>query len=106
MKKIKIFGTKTKPRISIFRSNRYIYAQVVEDQKKVTLCSYSSLSLVSEMKEKKMTKRDQAKLVGLRLAEKLKKNKINQAVFDRGTNKYHGRVAALAEGLREGGIKI
>lgn len=102
----KISGTEKKPRISVFRSNRYIYAQVVNDEKKVTLSSFSGLNLKSNLKEKKQSKRDQAKTVGLALAEKLKKSGIKEAVFDRAVYKYHGRVAAIAEGLREGGIKV
>ena len=102
-----IFGTANQPRISIFRSNRYIYAQVIDDEKRKTLVSSSSLVLQKSKKiTKKITKKDEAKLVGLDLAEKLKKMGINQAVFDRGWYHYHGRVAAVALGLKEGGIKI
>jgi len=102
-----IFGTKDRPRISVFRSNRYIYVQAIDDGGRKTLASSSSFVLIKSKKiNKKMTKKEEAKLVGLDLAEKLKKMKINQGVFDRGPYHYHGRVATLADGLREGGIKI
>jgi len=102
-----IFGTKNRPRISVFRSNRHIYAQAIDDMQRKTLVSSSSVVLIKDKKiNKKMTKKEEAKLVGLDLAQKLKKINISQAVFDRGRYHYHGRVAALADGLREGGIKI
>jgi len=98
-----ICGTKDRPRISVFRSNQHIYAQAIDDIERKTLVSSSSVVL---LKNKKITKKEEAKLVGLDLAQKLKKINISQAVFDRGGYHYHGRVAALADGLREGGIKI
>ena len=102
-----IFGTKERPRISVYRSNRYLYAQAIDDEKRHTLASSSSLVLRKNKKiDKKVRKTEEAKIVGLDLAEKLKKLRIEKAVFDRGWYHYHGRVAALAEGLREGGIKI
>jgi len=102
-----IFGTKNRPRISIFRSNRYIYAQAIDDKVRKTLASSSSFVLIKSKKiNKKMKKKEEAKYVGLDLAEKLKKINIKWAVFDRGPYHYHGRVAALVDGLREGGIKI
>jgi len=98
-----ICGTKNRPRISVFRSNQHIYAQAIDDIERKTLVS----SLLKNKKiNKKITKKEEAKLVGLDLAQKLKKINISQAVFDRGGYHYHGRVAALADGLREGGIKI
>jgi len=104
---VNIFGTKDRPRISVFRSNRYIYAQAIDDEKGMTLVSSSSLSLRKNKKiDKKIKKTDEAKIVGLDLGEKLKNLGIEQAVFDRGWYHYHGRVAALAMGLRESGIKI
>jgi len=102
-----IFGSGERPRISVFRSNRYIYAQAIDDEKRCTLASSSSLVLKKNKKiDKKMTKKEEAKVVGLDLAEKLKKLGIKKAVFDRSWYHYHGRVAALADGLREGGIEI
>jgi len=95
-----IKGTDKKPRVTVFRSNRYIYAQVIDDEKRITLAASSSLKM------KKDKKTNQAKIVGLKLAEILKSKKINTVVFDRGVYIYKGRVKSLAEGLREGGIKV
>jgi large subunit ribosomal protein L18 len=97
----KIFGTATKPRVSVFISNRHMYAQVIDDNKGVTLTSISDFEL-----KKKDKKTNLAKEMGLRLAEKMKKLKISKAIFDRGGFKYHGRVKNIAEGLREGGVKL
>lgn len=96
----RIIGTSKRPRVSVFRSNRYIYAQAIDDEKRVTIASYSSL------KEEKAKKTEQAKKVGLKLANLLKEKKINEVVFDRNIYVYKGRVKALVEGLREGGIKV
>jgi len=94
-------GDKDSPRLSVFRSNRYIFAQAINDDKGETIASISEKSL-----KEKITKSERAKKLGLLLAEKLKKLKINHIIFDRGAFKYHGRVKALAEGLREGGLKF
>lgn len=102
---LNVKGTKEKPRISVFRSNKYIYCQVIDDIKRQTLASFSSLTLRKKQKIKK-TKSEEAKMVGIELAKIIKSKGINQAVFDRSVYKYHGRVKAVAEGLREGGIKI
>ncbi len=98
----KINGTALKPRLSVHRSNKYTFAQAINDKKNETIASVSELDL----KEKKGTKTDKAKSLGIVMAEKLKKKKIEELIFDRGSFKYHGRVKALAEGLREGGIKF
>lgn len=95
-----IKGSDKKPRISVFRSNRYIYAQAIDDNGRVTL------AFVSSQKMEKAKKTDQAKKVGLKLAETLKAKKIDNVVFDRSVYIYKGRVKSLAEGLREGGIKV
>lgn len=105
----KIFGTMVRPRISVFRSNKYIYAQVINDEKRLTLASFSSLQLKKnkEFKENKhLKKTEEARLVGINLAKILKEKKVLSGVFDRGSYAYKGRVKALAEGLREGGIQI
>ena len=101
-----IFGTKERPRISVFRSNRYIYVQAVDDKSKSTIVSLSSLSLSKEKNYKKSKKTEEAKQVGIGLAKKLKEKKIEKGIFDRGLYTYKGRTKALAEGLREGGLKI
>ncbi len=95
-----IKGTAEKPRISVYRSNKYIYAQVIDDVSRKTLTAFSSKKLEKEKKSL------QAKKVGLELGKILLEKKIKQAVFDRGIYPYKGRVAQLAEGLRESGLKI
>ena len=101
-----LFGVKEKPRVSVFASNRYIYAQVIDDSKRTTITSFSSLKLAQSDKYKKEKKTDEAKKVGLELAKIAKKLEIKKAIFDRGKYSYKGRVKALAEGLREGGLVI
>ena len=99
----KIFGTLKRPRLAIFKSNTSIYAQLINDDLGHTLVSASN----REMKaDKKATKSEVSKQVGVLLAEKAKKGGIMAAVFDRRGHKYHGRIKALAEGAREGGLKI
>jgi len=101
----KISGTADIPRVSVFRSNKQIYTQVIDDLKRVTILSASS-------KEKEVAdvtgikKTEQAKLVGKLLAAKCKEKGIKNVVFDRGGYKYHGRVKSLAEAAREGGLKF
>jgi len=101
-----IKGTNLKPRINAFRSNYYIYVQAIDDEKKITIASYSSLDLKKEKDFQKNKKTEEAKKVGIKLAMILKEKKITKAVFDRSIYAYQGRVKALAEGIREGGIKI
>lgn len=100
----KIFGTDKKPRISVYRSNKHIHVQVIDDEKGVTLASFSDLKLSSS--DRGREKVEVAKLVGTRLGAMLAKAKISQVVFDRAGYRYHGRIKALAEGIREGGIKF
>lgn len=88
-------------RLSVFRSNKYIYAQIIDDKKGKTLVSASEKDLKLG---KGKTKTERAKLVGEILAQKAKKAKIKKVVFDRGAYKFHGRVAALAGSLRKGGL--
>lgn len=101
----KISGTAEKPRLAVFRSNKQIYVQLVDDLKRVTLLSVSS-------KEKEIAgntgikKTEQAKLVGKSLAARCKEKGIENVVFDRSGYKYHGRVKSLAEAAREGGLKF
>jgi large subunit ribosomal protein L18 len=96
----KVSGTAEKPRLSVFRSNTGIYAQLIDDIKGVTLVSSSSV----EFKSSKGTKTEISKLVGQKIAEKAKSTGIETVVFDRGGFLYHGRIKALAEGAREGGL--
>jgi len=90
------------PRVSVFRSLNNIYAQIIDDNAHLTLVSCSSL----ELKDLKGDKSAVANAVGKELASRAKNKGISAAVFDRGRFLYHGRVKALAEGLREGGLKI
>jgi len=99
----KIRGTKSRPRLSVFRSNRYIYAQIINDEEGKTLVCAGEKELEENLSEK-VTKIEQAKKVGQLLAQKALERKIKTVVFDRGGYKYHGRVKALAEGAREKGL--
>ena len=98
----KVAGTAERPRLVVNRSNRGIVAQLVDDSSGRTLASATWL----QVKEIKGNKREQAAAVGKLLAEQAKQAKIETAVFDRGGYLYHGRVKALAEGAREGGLKF
>ena len=99
----KIYGTAKMPRLCVFRSAKHIYGQLIDDEKSQTLVSASDLEL--RIKKGK-TKVEKAKEVGKLIAKKAQKLKIEKVVFDRGGYKYHGRVKALAEGAREGGLKF
>jgi len=100
-----IRGDEKKPRVVVYRSSRYIYAQAIDDKKRVTLASCSSAKLRKESK-KTAKKTEEARATGLELAAVLKEKKIICAVFDRSFYAYAGRVKALCDGLRQGGIKI
>ena len=107
----KISGTPESPRLSIFRSNKFIYAQIVNDLENKTLISCSSkdsevLKDKTENKSKLSTKNFDAYKVGLVISNKCKKSGIKKVVFDRGGYKYHGRVKALADGARENGLEF
>jgi large subunit ribosomal protein L18 len=97
-------GTAERPRLAVFRSNKEIYAQLIDDNKGVTLVSTSSRD--KELSKVKGTKTEIANAVGKAIAEKAKKAGIDQVAFDRGGNLYHGRVKSLAEGAREAGLKF
>lgn len=100
----KLFGSPDRPRLAVFRSNRTIYAQVIDDEKGKTLVQASSRELKSE--EKKKNKTEQAVLVGKLLAVRATEHGIKTVVFDRRRYRYHGRVAALSESVKKGGIKF
>ena len=100
----KISGTADKPRLAVFRSNKQIYVQVIDDLNRVTLLAASSKE--KEIPGTGITKTEQAKLVGKSLAAKCKEKGIENVVFDRSGYKYHGRVKSLAEAAREGGLKF
>ncbi|MCE1173472.1 MAG: 50S ribosomal protein L18 [Propionibacteriales bacterium] len=96
----KIAGTSERPRLVVFRSSRHISAQVIDDAAGVTLASASSLELRKETGDKSA----KAKEVGKLVAERAKKAGVDAVVFDRAGNKYHGRIAALADSAREAGL--
>jgi large subunit ribosomal protein L18 len=99
-----VVGTKERPRASVFKSNRHIFVQFIDDKAGKTLVSSK---IISNQKSKiKGTKSEKAEKIGEMLAEKAKEAGINEVVFDRGGFKYHGRIKAVAEGLRKGGIKF
>lgn len=99
-----VSGTAQRPRLVVTRSNRHMVAQIVDDTKGMTLVSESTL--MSDFSDFKGTKVEAAKKVGELLAKKASDAGITEVVFDRGGNKYHGRVAAVAEGAREGGLAL
>ena len=97
----KVSGTPERPRLNVFRSERHIYAQIIDDTTGVTLCSAST---VEKGFEGLGSNKEAAKKVGMAVAERAKAKGINAVVFDRGGYIYHGRVQELAEGAREGGL--
>jgi large subunit ribosomal protein L18 len=99
----KISGTAQLPRLTVFRSNKQIYAQLIDDTKGVTLASASSYN---NKATEKLNKVDQAAVVGKEVAEKAVKAGIQAVVFDRNGYLYHGRVKSLADSAREGGLKF
>ncbi|MBU1102222.1 50S ribosomal protein L18, partial [Patescibacteria group bacterium] len=98
----KIFGTAKRPRLSIFRSNKHVYAQLIDDEKGKTLASAHDY----EIKKTEKGKTKNVALVGRLIAKKAADSKIEEVVFDKGGYKYHGIVKALAEGAREAGLKF
>ena len=98
----KVSGSAEKPRVHVFRSNQHIYVQVIDDAASKTLISVSDFSKT----KKKVAKSESAKSIGQMVGEKMKAAGINTAVFDRGGFKYHGRIKAVADALREAGIKF
>jgi len=100
----KLKGTTERPRLSIFRSNKSIYAQIIDDTSGQTLASCSSR--LKDLNLQPLSKTEQSLAVGKKLAEIAKAKGIETVVFDRGGYQYHGRVKALAEGAREGGLNF
>jgi len=99
----KIFGTAKQPRLCVFRSNKHVYAQLINDEKGTTLASASDLELAGKGKKKKT---EIAGLVGQQIAKKAEPLKIKKVIFDRGSYRYHGIVKSLADGAREGGLSF
>jgi len=100
--KAKIFGTAKRPRVAVTRSLRHMHVQVIDDQKSNTIIAASDM----ELKGKKEVGIEMAKKVGNLVAKKILAKKIKQVVFDRKGYKYHGRIKALADGMREGGLEF
>jgi large subunit ribosomal protein L18 len=99
----KIVGTSERPRLRVFKSSKHIYAQLIDDSAGATLVSMSTVEKGFQSEDEKGKTAD-AKKVGMLIAEKAKAAGISQVVFDRGGCRYHGRVKALSEGAREGGL--
>ena len=98
----RVIGTAARPRLSVFRSNTHIYAQVIDDSKMVTLVSSSDVKL----KKAKMTKVEAAQAVGEEIAKLALAKKVKSVTFDRNGFRFHGRVKAVAEGARKGGLEF
>lgn len=99
-------GTLEKPRLTVFRSNQHLSAQLIDDETGTTLAHFGTLS--KELKAKKLGKKSKeaAKIIGKLLGERAKEKQVEKAVFDRGHYKYHGLIAALADSAREAGLKF
>jgi large subunit ribosomal protein L18 len=102
----RVFGTTERPRLTVFRSLKNLYAQIIDDEKGVTLCEASSRSKDLQSKIPSGGNIPAAKLVGAALAERAKAKNIEQVCFDRNGYRYHGRVKALADAAREAGLKF
>ncbi len=102
----KVHGTPERPRLNVFRSLNHIYAQIIDDEAGVTLVAASTIDRELRAKMQGLSKTEQARLVGKALAERALARGISRVVFDRGGYKYIGRVKALADGAREGGLEF
>ncbi|QDG54919.1 50S ribosomal protein L18 [Persicimonas caeni] len=102
----KILGTPNRPRLSVYRSNKHIYAQVIDDINGHTVASASTVDKEMRDDVADLEKEEQARQIGKRLAERVKEKGIEKVVFDRNGFIYHGRVAAVADGAREGGLEF
>ncbi len=99
-------GTALRPRLAVFKSNKYIYAQMIDDEARQTVAAASSLDEGLRSKLKSGGTVEAAKLVGKSIADRAKEKGLSAVVFDRGGYEYHGRIKALAEAAREGGLKF
>ncbi|MCH9625796.1 MAG: 50S ribosomal protein L18 [Chlamydiales bacterium] len=97
-------GSQEKPRLKVIRSNTQVYVQLIDDEKSITLASTSTLSKDSKNTESQKKNVTSAKQLGLKIAELAKEKNVQKVVFDRGRYRYHGIVAAIADGAREGGL--
>lgn len=101
----KVIGTKKRPRVSVFRSNRHVFVQIIDDDKAETLLSFGDFQLAKD-KIKGKTKTEISILVGKEIGEQAKKAGIKNMVFDRGGFTYHGRIKSIADGLRDVGLSL
>ncbi len=101
-----VTGTPERPRLNVFRSLRHIYAQLIDDSQGNTLASASTVDPEVEGQLQGLTKTEQSRVVGKVLADRALSQGVKQVVFDRGGYQYHGRVKALADGAREGGLEF
>ena len=102
-----LFGTTEKPRLSVFKSLNHIYVQVIDDTQSKTLATASTLSKeIADDLAKAKSKIEKSKIVGNLVAKLAVEQKVEKVVFDRGLNRYHGRVQAVADGARDGGLKF
>lgn len=102
--RLKVRGTGDRPRVYVFKSNRYIYAQVVDDSAGRVLAAVSTLEKSFKEKSANTKNKDASQRLGQILAERLKSKQITRVVFDRGVSPYHGRLKALAEAMRQAGM--
>lgn len=103
----KLFGTSSRPRLSVHRTNKHIYAQIIDDELGKTIVSSSDITLPKSKSTKStQTKTQKASLVGTNLAQDATKAKIKAICFDRGQNKFHGRIKALAQAARDNGLEF
>jgi len=102
--RVRVHGTPERPRLNVFRSLRHIYAQVIDDSIGHTIVAVSTLDSEVEQQLKDLNKTQQAQVMGKVVAQRALEKGVKEVVFDRGGYKYHGRVKALAEGARAGGL--
>lgn len=102
----KVVGTPARPRLNVFRSNRHMFAQIIDDSKGFTLAAASTLDADLRPQAAKLNKKDEAKAVGKLIAQRALEKGLKKVVFDRGGYEYHGRIKSLAEGAREGGLEF
>lgn len=100
----KIHGTSERPRVHVFKSNRYVYTQVINDEDGRILASASTLEKEFKEKNKNFKNVEACQTLGEMLAKRLKAKKIESVIFDRGVYRYHGRIKAVAEAMRKGGL--
>lgn len=100
----RVWGASNAPRLAVFRSNKHVYAQIVDDSAHKTIVSASDVQ--EKKSNEKMNRVEKAFEIGLKIAEAASGKKIKKVVFDRGGYKYHGRIKALAEGARKGGLSF